>query len=251
MHAWRSLPRYSTSGPTSACIGGVCERRVLCVLNVVRVLCVSVCVLCVYASCVVRVLCVYCVYVVYPIVTRHSACPTGQRRAKRYCTDRSTSRGTRVATGDSTWSTLRASSRPPPRKRRTCSAVCVRVWFVCMACWVSGVCRWSVSVCSPVTHSVRGGFLYRLLRPELVKSNAVPLSSNALSNWTMDDSDRADQDVRGHAHGDTHTHTQPTQRPRTDSTQTHTDTQVTHTAHTQYTDFHAFSYLHTYSPTPY
>ena len=172
--------------------------------------CLCVCVLCVCVCCALCVVCCpCCVCVVCPIVTRHSACPTGQRRAKRYCTDRSTSRGTRVATGDSTWSTLRASSRPPPRKRRTYSAVCVRVWFVCMACWVSGVCRWSVSVCSPVTHSVRGGFLYRLLRPELVKSNAVPLSSNALSNWTMDDSDRADQDVRGHAHArHTHTHSQ-------------------------------------------
>lgn len=67
---------------------------------------------------------------------------------------------------------------------------------------------WAVSVSLrqlTLTLSVRGGFLYRLLRPELVKSNAVPLSSNALSNWTMDDSDKADQDVRRATHV-IHTH---------------------------------------------
>lgn len=38
--------------------------------------------------------------------------------------------------------------------------------------------------------------MYRLLRPELVKSNDVPLSSNALSKWVMDDSEAADSAVQ-------------------------------------------------------
>lgn len=35
--------------------------------------------------------------------------------------------------------------------------------------------------------SIKGSFLYRLLRPELVRSNPVPLSSDAFSKWPIED----------------------------------------------------------------
>ncbi len=34
---------------------------------------------------------------------------------------------------------------------------------------------------------IKGSFLYRLLRPELVRANHVPLSSDAFSKWPIEE----------------------------------------------------------------
>jgi hypothetical protein len=53
------------------------------------------------------------------------------------------------------------------------------------ALWPTESLRSSFCVCACVRASVRCGHLYRLLRPELVKQNQVPLSSDAFSRWGL------------------------------------------------------------------
>jgi hypothetical protein len=59
--------------------------------------------------------------------------------------------------------------------------------------------------------SIRCGHLYRLLRPELVKQNPVPLSSDAFSRWGLHRAAQHNKEVpiahaHAHAHAPPHTH---------------------------------------------